>query len=253
MIAATTFLSSRGPDIPINQLLDVALVRRGNQRLVFSVSSQSARSATVRGGDIGWAAVCTTINHVAAAGARPIGVAVGLMMSEDFDARVAEQILESVADAARTAGVTLAVLDTELVPARDADEANLTAFAIGAAPRRPRVHPDYIAPRDTVVVASAPIVEPGHDVVPLNHLIEGVLKEVPGVIFVCDVSRGGMERAYRDVAARTGLHVRRDDDCVVPNMGELLFFVRSTNVDRALAVLRRDHSVVTRAVGRIEE
>jgi hydrogenase maturation factor len=255
-MAANSLISPR-TSRRINELLDAGLIRHGNQRLVFGVSSHVSDAHSIGRSDSGWTAVCAAINHVAAAGAEPIGIAVALVMAAEVDTARRDEVLKDAAEAARTADVPLAIQDAELVPAGELNGIHITAFAIGTAPRRPRVHPDYLQPGDLVLVNASPA-SIRSNVAPLNRLMAQILKEVPGVIFICDASRRGMGQTCCDVAARTGLQVRLNDgihdDGDDGNGGNTLFFVRPSNVDRALEVLRRDkgEAVAARLIGRIE-
>src|SRR5688572_22416211 len=134
LLAPTSFTPLRRFDERIDDLVQAVLMPRGNQRFIFSVSSRPPRSSTLPADVSGWNAVCTAINHVAAAGARPIGVAVGVVTPGRCDAAVRAMALASVREAARTADVPLAALDEETSPADESDALHITAFAVGAAP-----------------------------------------------------------------------------------------------------------------------
>ena len=133
MVMAANSLISPRTSRRINELLDAALIRPGNQRLVFGVSSHISEAHSIGRSDSGWTAVSAAINHVAAAGAEPIGIAVALVMAAEVDTARRDEVLTDAAEAARTADAPLAIQDAELVPARELDAIHITAFAIGPA------------------------------------------------------------------------------------------------------------------------
>ena len=67
------------------------------------------------GGDIGTLAVCGTVNDLAVAGAEPVALSMGLVLTEGLEIAVLRRVLASAGDAARAAGVTVATGDTKVV------------------------------------------------------------------------------------------------------------------------------------------
>ena len=259
----------------LNELLDAAVIRHRNQRLVFTIDGYVVQPLRFPGGDIGRLAVCGTVNDLAVMGARPIALAMGLVIAEGLDQATLDEVMASVGSAAREAGVPVVTGDTKVVGRNQADGIYITTAGIGATPHRARVHPGYIEVGDAIVI-NGPIGDHGlavmlarempdvasalrSDVAPLNGLIERVLKQVPGITFMRDPTRGGLAGLCADVAARTGLHVRLDEGAIpirpetrhaaemlgldpldVANEGKVVFFVRAGNVDQALQALRSE-------------
>jgi hydrogenase expression/formation protein HypE len=108
-------------------------------------------------------------------------------------------------------------------------------------------------------------------VAPLNKLIEGVLNHVPGVVFMRDPTRGGLAGLCADLASRTGLHVRLDENAIpirpetrhaaemlgidpleVANEGKVVFAVRPTNVEQAMAALTRAGCDAAAVIGAVD-
>jgi hydrogenase expression/formation protein HypE len=273
----------------LNDLLDAAVVRNSNQRIVFTLDGYVVQPLTFPGGDIGRLAVCGTVNDLAVMAAKPLAIALGLILAEGLDRSVLDGVLGSIAAASKAAGVPVVTGDTKVVGRNHADGMYITTAGVGSAPHRVRVHPDFIAPGDVILI-NGPIADHGlavmlarempevtsvlrSDVAPLNRLIERVLERAPGVIFMRDPTRGGVAGLCANIASRTGWHVRLDeseipirpetrhaaemlglDPLEVANEGKVVFFVRPANVERALETLRSDpYGAEARVIGAVEE
>lgn len=259
----------------LNELLDSAVIRQGNQRLAITIDGYVVQPLTFPGGDIGRLAICGTINDLAVMGAKPIGIALGLILAEGLDRAVLDEVMESISTTAEEAGVRVITGDTKVVGRGQADGMYITTAGVGVISRRIRMHPSHVMNGDALIV-SGPIADHGlavmlarempqvtsalrSDVAPMNHLIEVVLKKVPGVVFMRDPTRGGIAGLFADLATRTGWHIRLDEEQIpirpetrhaaemlgldpleVANEGKIVFVVRPTNVEQALAVLRKE-------------
>jgi hydrogenase expression/formation protein HypE len=285
----TSILPRLGNEI-LQEMLDCAVLRHGNQRLALTVDGYVMRPLKFPGGDIGRLAVCGTVNNLAVAGARPTGLALGMIISESLEIQVLDGVLDSVALAAREAGVRVLTGDTKIVGHAEGDGLHITMAGVGVVSRRVRMHPNQVMPGDVLIVSGpvgghgiavlAPRKVPPElrgevrsDAAPMNRLVEQVLKRVPGVVYMKDPSRGGITGTCRQFARRTGLHVRLDEQNVPVRSevrraadllgtdpleaecaGQILIFVRPTNVEQALAVLRKDPAGTQAAViGHVSE
>jgi len=273
----------------LNELLDGGVVRDGNRRIVFSIDGYVVQPLVFPGGDIGRLAVCGTVNDLAVMGATPTAIALAMILEEGLDRRLLDEILDSIAAAAREAHVSVVTGDIKVVGRGQADGMYITTAGIGTTARRPRVHPDFVAPGDVLII-NGPIADHGlaimlarempdvrskirSDVAPLNRMIHTVLKKAPGVTFMRDPTRGGVAGLCADIAARTGYHIRLDeahipiraetlhaaemlglDPLQVANEGRVVLFVRGRNAPRALAAIRSDLAGVGACViGQVED
>jgi hydrogenase expression/formation protein HypE len=140
-----------------------------------------------------------------------------------LDRAILDDVLESIGAAAEAAGVAVVTGDTKVVGGKQADGMYITTAGVGAAHQRARVHPSYIRPGDAILV-NGPIADHGlavmlarempevtstlrSDVAPMNRLTKRMLKQVPGITFMRDPTRGGLAGLCADVAARTGSHI----------------------------------------------
>lgn len=102
-------------------------------------------------GDVGRAAVCGVVNELAATGAEPLRVALGVIVEAGLPVRLLRRLVRSIREAAREAGVAIAAVDTEVVRAGEADQVFVTATAFGLH-RRPAPRPTALRPGDRIVV-----------------------------------------------------------------------------------------------------
>jgi hydrogenase expression/formation protein HypE len=108
------------------------------------------------GGDIGRLAVFGTCNDLAVSGAEPVCMSLALIIEEGFPYEDLRRVVESAAEAARTAGVRVVTGDTKVVPKGTGGGVYITTTGIG---RRVFPHPlsvSRIGEGDSVIV-SGPI------------------------------------------------------------------------------------------------
>ena len=207
----------------LNQLLDSAIVDAGQERIALTIDSYVVQPLFFPGGDIGRLAVSGTINDLCVSGARPLGIALGLILAEGLDQSILEKVLDSIAAASRESLVKIITGDTKVVPRQHADQIYIATAGVGLADRRLQLHPDRIQPGDRVLLSGTiadhglavmlaremPDVKSGlkSDVAPLNGLIRDVLAATPDVVFMRDPTRGGLSAVAADLARRTGWQI----------------------------------------------
>ncbi|MGD0462227.1 MAG: hydrogenase expression/formation protein HypE [Tepidisphaeraceae bacterium] len=271
----------------LNELLDSALLP-GADRLAFTIDSYVVQPLKFPGGDIGRLAVSGTVNDLAVCGARPLGIALSLILTEGLERRMLEDVLDSISATATEAKVCIVTGDTKVVGRGQGDGIYITTAGVGAAGTR-RLHPDAVRAGDVLIV-SGTIADHGmavmlarempqvqsvlkSDVAPLNHMVERLLEQVPGVAFLRDPTRGGLAGVAADLAARTGLHVTLHEGDIpirsetwhaadmlgidpldVANEGKIVAVVRPDAVAAALAALREDeHGKEAHVIGAVGE
>lgn len=232
-----TILPRLGNEL-LNELLDAAMLDLGaGQRLAMTIDSYVVQPWRFPGGDIGRLAVCGTVNDLAVSGARPIGLALAMIVSEGFATGDLEVILDSVAAAASDAGVHVVTGDTKAIgrrsipgPDHDGDVFLITA-GVGRAATDVRLGPKHVRCGDRLLI-NGPIGDHGlavmlarempeiqsplrSDVAPLNRLIEAVLaSHGEAVSFMRDPTRSGLAGLGADLARHSGLHVTFDEKAI---------------------------------------
>ncbi|MHC4995674.1 MAG: hydrogenase expression/formation protein HypE [Planctomycetota bacterium] len=283
----------------LNQLLDSALLplphapqtgRTAGSRLAFTIDSYVVSPWRFPGADIGRLAVSGTVNDLAVAGARPIGVALGLIITEGFARRDLDTVLDSIAATATEAGVSVVTGDTKVVGHDQGDGIYITTSGVGIVPAERRLHPERVRPGDLLLI-NGPIGDHGlavmlerempevdsvlrSDAAPLNRLIEAVLGEAgDGVVFMRDPTRSGVAALASDLSRDTGLRVTLDEQAIpirpearhaadmlgldpleIANEGKAVIVARPDAADRVLNALRH-HPLGTHAavIGRVED
>ena len=114
----------------LRQLGDGAVVP-GGEELVFSTDSFVVSPRFFPGGDIGKLAVCGTVNDICMSGGEPRWLSLALILEEGLPAAELEQILSSVAKAAKEAGVCIVTGDTKVVEKGRGDGIYINTAGIG--------------------------------------------------------------------------------------------------------------------------
>jgi hydrogenase expression/formation protein HypE len=273
----------------LDELLDSGIVANQPGRPALTLDSFVVKPLFFPGGDLGRLAVCGTINDLAVSGARPLGLALGMILEEGLDRSVLERVLDSVAQASREAGVSVITGDTKVVGRGQADGIFLTTAGIGIIPEGRILHPKKISPGDVILI-SGTIADHGlavmlarqmpdlqsalqSDAAPLNGLIETLLAQVPATLFLRDPTRAGLAGVASDLAKSTGHLIVLDetripilpqtrhaaemlglDPLEVANEGKVFVVVHPEDAELALAALRsHPYGEKSQIIGRVEK
>lgn len=277
-----------GNDV-LNELLDSAVIQVGRDtRVAVTIDSYVVQPWRFPGGDIGHLAISGTVNDLAVCGAKPVGVAMSLIMAEGFAKRDLEQVLDSVAATAKRAAVRVVTGDTKVVGHGQADGVYITTAGIGLVPRGSRLSPSQVKPGDVLIV-NGPIGEHGlavmlarempevqtvvrSDAAPLNGLIDRVLDAAgEGVVFMRDPTRSGVAGVAADLAKQSGWHVTLEESTIevrpearhaadmlgldpleIANEGKVVVVARPGAEQAVLAAMRQDPlGERARVIGRV--
>ena len=103
----------------------------GNGKLVFSTDSFVVSPWRFPGGDIGRLSVCGTVNDLCMAGGLPRYLSVSFILEEGFPFSDFRSIVSSIAEEAKTAGVTVVTGDTKVVESGKGDGIYINTAGIG--------------------------------------------------------------------------------------------------------------------------
>ncbi|MEI7611057.1 MAG: hydrogenase expression/formation protein HypE [Rhodospirillaceae bacterium] len=200
---------------------DQAVLARPTGPLVMTTDSYVVSPLFFPGGDIGSLAVHGTVNDLAMAGAEPLWLSAGFILEEGLALADLKRIVESMAAAARAAGVSIVTGDTKVVERGKGDGVFITTAGVGVA--RPGVAPsgDKARPGDVVLV-SGPIGDHGvailscrqnlsfatgivSDSAALQGLVAAMVAAVPGVRCLRDPTRGGLGTTLNELAQQSGV------------------------------------------------
>ncbi|PIE19809.1 MAG: hydrogenase expression/formation protein HypE [Proteobacteria bacterium] len=206
----------------LNPLTDAAIVPFEEPgRLCLTTDASVVQPLAFPGGDIGRLAVCGTVNDLAVMGAEPRALTLSMIIEEGLPREVLIRILDSVAAAAKEAGVVVAAGDTKVVERGSGDGLYLSTAGVGWLPASVEFGLDRVQAGDRICV-SGTIADHGlalmalreglaidsalhSDVAPLNRLSRALRELGSGLRFLRDPTRGGLAGVLVDIAEATGL------------------------------------------------
>src|SRR3979411_1343040 len=110
---------------------DAALLSLDGRTLAVTTDTYVVSPLFFPGGDIGELAVNGTVNDLAVAGAQPLCLTAGFILEEGLPVETLRRVVESMAAAARRAGVRLVAGDTKVVPRGKGDLLFVNTTGIG--------------------------------------------------------------------------------------------------------------------------
>ena len=242
-------------------------------RLVMSTDSHVVSPLFFPGGDIGCLSVHGTVNDVAVMGATPLYLAAGFILEEGFALADLARIVESMAQAARAAGVPVVTGDTKVVERGKGDGVFITTTAVGVLPDGLELAGSRARRGDAVLVSGsigdhgvaimsqrenlsfdAPIVS---DTAALNGLIAAMLASRADIRCLRDPTRGGLAATLNEIAAQSGVGMMLHEKAIpvkpvvaaacellgldplnVANEGKLIAICAAADAPRLLAAMR---------------
>jgi hydrogenase expression/formation protein HypE len=247
----------------------------GGARLAFSTDSYVVDPIFFPGGNIGDLAVNGTVNDISMCGAVPQFISVGLILEEGFSMAKLKTILESMAAAAKKAGVRIVTGDTKVVPRGKADKIFINTSGIGVIPAGINVSGSNARPGDKIIV-SGTIADHGitvlssreglrfdsdikTDSAPLNKMVQMLVESECEVHVLRDPTRGGLGTTLNEIASQSGVGMKIDEDCLpvkgavqgvcellgfdplyIANEGKLIAFVPEKDAQKALEIIQND-------------
>ena len=205
------------------ELADSASLNLESNSICFTTDSYVVKPLFFNGGDIGKLAVCGTVNDLAVAGARPIALALSLIIEEGFEFELLEKILDSVSKSAEKNKVDIVTGDTKTVEAGAADGIFINTAGIGVRLAGVKLGFNRIAVGDKIII-NGTIGDHGltiisqregikfqsqlkSDCAGLAELTCQLLKNTNGVKFMRDPTRGGLAATLNEICRATGLSV----------------------------------------------
>jgi hydrogenase expression/formation protein HypE len=189
----------------LENLGDAALVRVGAGELAYTTDSYVVQPLFFPGGNIGHLAVNGTVNDLAMSGAQPLFMSAGFILEEGLPIEQLGRIVESMATAARAAGVTLVAGDTKVVDRGHGDGVYINTSGIGHVPSGVRLGPQQARPGDVVMLSG----EIGLHGIAVLSVREGLEIGAP-VVSDCAALNGLVAALLATPAGRAGIRTLRD-------------------------------------------
>jgi hydrogenase expression/formation protein HypE len=214
----------------LEPLDDAAALNLGTGRISLTTDSFVVSPLFFPGGDIGDLAVNGTVNDLAVSGATPCYLTAGFILEEGFPVADLTRIVESMAAAARAAGVAIVTGDTKVVQRGKADGCYINTAGVGVRTHSTDLSFTGVREGDAVLV-SGPIGEHGitimlargeldidadlvSDTAPVHDLVADLLTAVPGVRALRDATRGGVATILNEAARAADVAVVIDEDAI---------------------------------------
>lgn len=193
-----------------------------NHQLVVATDGHVISPLFFPGGDIGCLSVHGTVNDVAMLGATPLYLTASFIIEEGFALADLKRIVESMAAAAREAGVPVVTGDTKVVEQGKGDGVFISTTGLGALPAGRCIGGANAKPGDVIIV-SGTIGEHGvavlskreslefetaieSDTAALHTLVARLLAAAPegAVRTLRDPTRGGLATTLNEIARQSG-------------------------------------------------
>ncbi|MBU1342680.1 MAG: hydrogenase expression/formation protein HypE [Proteobacteria bacterium] len=254
---------------------DGAVLDIEGAKLAFSTDSYVVDPIFFPGGNIGDLAVNGTVNDIAMCGAVPRFISVGLIIEEGLLLKELKMILESMAMAAKKAGVKIVTGDTKVVPKGKADKIFINTSGIGVIPPNVDVSGSNAKPGDKIIV-SGTIADHGiavlssreglkfdsdikSDSAPLNWMVQSIIQSGCDVHVLRDPTRGGLGTTLNEIASQSGVGMLIDetrlpvrgavqgtcellgfDPLYIANEGKLIAFVPPEHAQKVLEIIQQN-------------
>jgi hydrogenase expression/formation protein HypE len=244
-------------------------------KLAFSTDSYVVDPIFFPGGNIGDLAVNGTINDISMCGANPKFISVGFILEEGLPINDFKRILETMATAAKKAGVKIVTGDTKVVPRGKADKIFINTSGIGVISPIINVSGSNAKPGDKIIV-SGTIADHGitvlssreglkfdsdiqTDSAPLNKMVQSIIQSDCDIHVLRDPTRGGLGTTLNEIASqsRVGIKIEEQslpvrgpvqgicellgfDPLYIANEGKLIAFVPQKDVQKTLEIIQQD-------------
>ncbi|WP_456436098.1 hydrogenase expression/formation protein HypE [Thermovibrio ammonificans] len=270
----------------LHTLSDASYLNLGSSELAFTTDSFVVKPHFFPGGDIGKLSVAGTVNDLTVSGAEPKFLTAAFIIEEGYPLKDLERIVASMAETARSAGVSIVAGDTKVVEKGKCDGVFINTSGVGRVVRK--LSPSLAKPGDLVIVTGylgdhgiaislareefeveTPLES---DCAPLNGLLTPLF-ELPGLRFMRDPTRGGVATVLIEFSESSGLGVElweeslpvRDevkficdmlgyDPLYLANEGKAVVVVSEEDADKALELLKShplgEHAAV---IGRVTD
>jgi hydrogenase expression/formation protein HypE len=197
-------------------------------RVVMATDAHVVSPLFFPGGDIGCLSVHGTVNDVAMSGAQPIYLAASFILEEGFPLADLKRIVDSMAAAAREAGVAIVTGDTKVVEQGKGDGVFITTTGVGVVDDGLQISGERARPGDRIIV-SGPVGDHGMAIMSLReslafdteivsdtaalhrlvHAMVGAVRQATlaggGIRVLRDPTRGGLATTLNEIAQQSGV------------------------------------------------
>jgi hydrogenase expression/formation protein HypE len=260
----------------LQQQGDSALFDMEKGTMAFTTDSYVIDPIFFPGGNIGKLAVCGTVNDIAVSGATPKYLSAGFIIEEGFSMQQLEEIVKSMAEESKKAGVKIVTGDTKVVNKGQCDKLFINTAGIGIMPSQFKSisSGETICAGDKIII-NGPIAQHGmaimavrnfgnfktdiqSDCACLNTLIYSILDAGVGVKFMRDATRGGLATVLCEIAQSKhhGVSIHEEsipvddnvrglcellgfDPMYVANEGKFVMIIDPNDEEKAMQIMKK--------------
>ena len=199
----------------LNQMEDAAVVA-GSGTIAVTTDSFVVTPLQFRGGDIGRLAVCGTVNDLLMRGAEPKYLTCGFILEEGLSVGLLRELVNSMAETAREAGVQIIAGDTKVI--EGAGGCYINTAGVGFVPDGTDISALNAEAGDAILVSgtmgdhhAALLSERMNikndivsDAAPLTDMVLRLIRSGIPVHTLRDITRGGLATVLKELAAASG-------------------------------------------------
>lgn len=227
---------------PILNMMEDSAVVDGCSKIAVTTDSFVVTPVIFKGGDIGRLSVCGTVNDLLMRGAKPKYITSAFIIEEGADSDLLEQIVKSMSDTAKEAGVTVICGDTKVIEGSGGIYINTTG--VGFVKESTDIVSTNLREGDAVIISGntgdhhAAILSARMDIenniqsdnAPLVEMVEKMLKA--GIELHCmrDVTRGGLGTVLNELAKASHVNIEITEESI-PVDSEVKAFAKILGLD----------------------
>ena len=227
---------------PILNMMEDSAVVDGCSKIAVTTDSFVVTPVIFKGGDIGRLSVCGTVNDLLMRGAKPKYITSAFIIEEGADSELLEQIVKSMVETAKEAGVTVICGDTKVIEGSGGIYINTTG--VGFIKESTDIVSTNLREGDAVIISGntgdhhAAILSARmgiennikSDNAPLVEMVYKMLRE--GIELHCmrDVTRGGLGTVLNELAKASHVNIEiREEN--IPVDSEVKAFAKILGLD----------------------
>ena len=223
------FLKYFNNDI-LNEMNDSAQVNIDFAKLAFTTDSFVVNPIFFNGGNIGKLAVCGTVNDLAVSGAKPLYLTSAFIIEEGFSINKLEQIVKSMAEEAKIAGVKIVAGDTKVVEKGNVDGIFINTSGIGRIYENVNINCANAKVGDVVII-NGTLGDHGMTIMcernniglegnlksdcdSLNSLVDTMLEAYDGIHVIRDATRGGIAAVLNEISEFSKVTIALEENSI---------------------------------------
>jgi len=261
----------------LNTGSDSSILNIDSKNLAFTTDSFVVDPLFFPDANIGKLAICGTVNDLAVSGAIPKYLSVGFIIEEGLDFSILEQVVKSMAEAAKQANIKIVTGDTKVVNQGKCDKLFINTTGIGKLESKfkhissgERIQAGdkilingFIADHGSAVMSARNELKVHADVLsdcaPLNHLVQEALAISENIRFMRDATRGGLATVLAEIVQekKFGIFLNEEkipiresvrgmceffgfDPLYVANEGKVVMIVPENDAESVLDTLQKN-------------